>query len=550
MKNIFKYIIHVNLPLLRITVAAGLFAATSLQASADPASAAPATAPAPPSALLDAVVAMARDIGQHQDAHAPMRAQLDALTTFRHTPETAQKLLKVFGSEQPWTFTRVPAAQGRHGYLGMLAPLHYVSEQGMAVDWSAMRIDIALDGAGRNMVVRGDWGSIAAEDKNMRFSQRDLRMTSRRTRGAGDLWFGDTELDIGSVKVEAKAPGVSMALDDIRIKVGMAARPKTVEIGYGVTIKAISAGGERVDNFKLVTRITNIDKAAMVRFKALVDKREGAEKETPQQRIDAMTPALKAMGKAAIAYGTALEIDELSAQYHGNSVSLKGRVSLQGATEADLDSVTTLVKKIVAHFDIKVPVAVLRDVSSAVATRQASAQANGQASAQPVASIAQTMTDIMVGKALNNGYARLEKDVLLSSIDLRGGILRINGKELALPSLTAPAVASAPAAVSIARASPAFLRARRIDDRCALPDYPPDVVRLDQPLRLSMRFTVGADGIVRDLALAAPSQWPAYDQAVLAAAAHCIYLPALRDGLPAAVPMTWQVVREPGSTRP
>lgn len=545
MENIFKHIIPVNLTLLRFTVAAGLFAAVSFHASADTAA---AVAPAPPSALMDATMSMARDIEQHQDRHAPMRTQLDALTAFRHTPETAQKLLKVFGTEQPWTLARAPAAKGRHDYVGMLAPLHYVSEQGEAVDWSAMRIDISLDRAGRSMVMRGAWPSIAAEDKNMRFNQRDMRLTSHRTRGAGDLWFGDTQLDIGSVKVDAKGPGVSMTLDDIRIKVGMVARPKALEIGYGVTIKAISGGGERVDNFKLATRITNIDKAAMAAFKALGEQREGAGKGTPQQQSDAMSAALKAIGKAAIAHGTALEIDELSAQYHGNSVSLKGRVSVQGATEADLDSMATLVKKIVAHFDIKVPVAVLRDVSTAVATRQARAPANGQAAAQPVAQIAQSMTDMMVGKALNNGYARLEKDVLLSSIDFRGGILRINGKELALPAVTAPAVA--PAAASSTRASPAFLQARRIDDRCTLPDYPPEVVRLDQPLRLAMRFTVGADGILRDVALAAPSQWPAYDQAVLAAAARCIYLPALRDGQPSAVPMTWQVVREPGSTRP
>ena len=526
-----------NLPLLRITVAAALFAAAPIHANADTA---PPKLPPPPSALMDATMSMAREIRLHVDPQAPMRARLDALTSFRHSPDVAQKLLKVFGSEQPWTLASAPAAKGRFNYLGRLAPVHYVSEQGEKYDWAEMRVTMSLDAASRDMTVRADWPSLVAEDKNMRFSLRDMRAASKQARGFGDLWFGDSQIDIASVKMDAKGPGVSAVLDDVRIRTAVTARSKSVEMTHGVTVKAIGVAGERIDNFTLATRLTNIDKATLIELKALGEKRE-AGGSTPEEQRAALVPMFKMMGKAAIQPGTAFEIDELSARYHGNTVSLKGRVSLEGAVEADLDSIATLAKKIVAHFDVKVPVAVLRDISTAVATRQASAQANPKP-------VAQTMTDIMVGKAINSGYARMEKDVLVSSIDFRGGVLRINGKELALPSFT-PA-AGQQQARSVASASPALLQARRIEERCTLPDYPEEVVRLDQPLRLAMRFTVGADGALRDLALAAPSQFPAYDQAVLAAAARCVYIPALRNGQPAAVPMTWQVVRTPGATRP
>ena len=59
-----------------------------------------------------------------------------------------------------------------------------------------------------------------------------------------------------------------------------------------------------------------------------------------------------------------------------------------------------------------------------------------------------------------------------------------------------------------------------------------------------------ADGTISKLMLARGSGLPAYDEAVLAAAAHCIYIPALRDGKPVAVPATWDIVRAPGSLRP
>jgi TonB family protein len=544
----------VNLSLLSLTVAAGLFAATPTHAGAEitPPQVSPQAPPVSPkpSALMEALTAMGREIKLRDDPRAPMRERLDRLASFRHTPETAQKLLKVVGSEQPWTVTRAPAAKGRFDYLARLAPMHYAGEPGETCDWSEMRSTMSLDKASRNLSVRGDWASLVAENKDMRIALRDMRLTGKQTRDSSGLWFGDAQIDIGGVKLDAKAQGVSMALDGLRFKTSMTARPKSVEMGYAMTVKAVDVAGERVDNFTLATRVTNIDKAMMVEMKSFAEKRE-INGGTPEQRAAALKPLLKAMGKAAIVRGTALEIDELSARFHGNTVSLKGRVSLEAATEADLGSIATLVRKIVAHFDVKVPVAVLRDVSTIAATRasaQFSAQPNPPANAPPVAQMAQTITDVMVGKAINGGYARIENDVLVSSIDFRGGVLRINGKELALLPFAPPA--GQPPARPVAAASPALLQARRIEERCALPDYPQEVVRLDGPLRLSMRFTVGADGALRDIALAAPSQYPAWDQSVLAAAARCVYLPALRNGQPVDVPMTWQVVRTPGSTHP
>ena len=545
-----------NLPLLSLSLAAALFAATPILAGAEippPQGAVPVPPPvAPkPSALMEAITAMAREIKLADHPGAPMRKRLDALAAFRHSPETVQKMVKVFGSEQPWTLTPASAKES-FDYLWRFAPVHYVGEQGEAWDWTEMRLTSSLDKASSNMAVHGEWASIAGEDKNLRFAMRDLRLTGKQTRDASGLWFGDAQFDIAGVKFDTKTQGTSVALDGVRFKSSVTARQKSVEMGFVSSVKAITVAGERIDDFTLVTRITNIDKATMVELKALGEKPE-ATVGTPEERLAALRPMLKAMGKAFVARGTAIEIDEWSARFHGNTASLKGRVSVEGATEADLENISMLFKKIVVRFDVKVPVALLRDISTAVLTRQALAQPNTQANAPPVAQMAQTMTDVMVGKVINGGFARVDNEVLVSAIDFRGGVLRINGKQLAMPSFGAAATAAAaPVLARPARPvpSPAFLQARRIDERCTLPDYPQDVVRLDAPLRMAMRFTVSADGTLRDLVLAAPSQYPAWDGAALAAAARCRYLPALRNGQPVDVPMTWQVVRTPGSTHP
>ena len=509
--------------------------------------------------MTEANAAMRREFMQVDHPAAPLRERLDALVSFRHSPETAQKLLKVYGSEQPWTVTHAPAAKrGSFDYLLRVAPAHYVGEQGATSDWAEVSITMSLDKASRNLATRGYWASFVGEDKNMRFALRDLRLTGKQARDAHGLWFGDTQFDIAGVRIDTKAQGVVVTLDGLRFKSSVTARSKSADMGFITTVKAIEVAGERIDDVVLATRFTNIDKAAMVEMKVVGERREMVTG-TPAAQLATLPPMLKAIGKAAIGRGTAFEIDELSARYHGHTASLKGRVSVEGATEADLDSIATLARKIVARFDVKVPVALLRDISTAVATRQANAQAKVQAKVQaneqPVAQIAQTMTDVLVGKAINSGYARIDNDVLVSAIEVRDGVLRINGKQVALPTFGTPAAAGLTLAVPERRPArplpgPAFLQARRIDDSCTLPDYPQEVVRLDGALRLTMRFTVAADGTLRDLAPALPSQYPAWDRAAMAAAARCRYLPALRNGQPVDVPMTWQVVRTPGSTHP
>lgn len=504
-----------------------------------PVHAADAPAPKPaakPSVVVDAMLSMARELQAADTPKRPMRERLDALAEFRHGPETAQKLKTVFGSERPWTLARLPVANGRYDYVGTLAPLHYTSEAGDTYDWAPLTLKVSLDKASRKMTTHGSWPSMIVEDKDVRITVRDISMSVRQKRGFGDMWFGTSEMNVASVAFDVKKAGVRVALDDIRASGDIIERPKAVDIAYGFSVKAISAADEKVDNVKFAMRMTNIDKATIAELKALGEK-ANALATTPEQQLAAMQPVFKRLGKAVVQRGAAIEIDELSAGYKGNTARLKGRITVEGASEADLGALPALIKKIVARFSIRVPVALVRDISTAVATKQVSAQANGgPANPQTVAQVSQSMNDIIIGKLLGNGYARLEKDVLVTDIEFRGGVLRINGKEIALPAFDAP--------------KPSVMQARRIESRCVLPDYPEDVVRGEKPFELSIRFVVKADGKVADLALVKPSQVPAYDQALLAAMEHCAYMPALVNGKPIDMPTTWRIVSEPGQTRP
>jgi TonB family protein len=255
---------------------------------------------------------------------------------------------------------------------------------------------------------------------------------------------------------------------------------------------------------------------------------------------------LNAMARGAIRSGTALDIDELSASFHGQTLRANGRVSLENAVEADADNAPALLKKLVVKLHVTAPMALLREVTNVLAEVQVKARNKGAANPREVAQLAGSMNDIALGKMVSSGYVRVEGDTLISDIEFNGGKggLRVNGKAAALPAL--PGLTSGAAT----GAGAGLMQARRIDDRCKLPDYPADVVTADSPLSLTMRLIVKADGSVRNVTLAVPSTRPDYDQAVLAAAARCVYIPALRNGQPVDTPVAWKVTREAGSVRP
>ena len=55
-------------------------------------------------------------------------------------------------------------------------------------------------------------------------------------------------------------------------------------------------------------------------------------------------------------------------------------------------------------------------------------------SPEAIGQTAQSVTDIIVGKLLDRGLAKLANSVLSSTIDIKGGKMRFNGKDVAFPA--------------------------------------------------------------------------------------------------------------------
>jgi TonB family protein len=373
-----------------------------------------------------------------------------------------------------------------------------------------------------------------------------MTISGRQSRSPDKLWFGDGQLRVARVRGTNKSDGSALTLDDVRFDWRTVDRPKAIDMAFQYRIGAIEAAGEKVEDVRFDVRMVNIDRASMVALQAASERqRKQLNAMTPEQQEAAIKPLLLGFGKSAIVRGSALEIDEISARYRGNKASIHGRIGLAGAVESDLQDMKKLVKKIVARFEIRVPVAMVRDVAGVIAARQA-AQQGAAPNPMGAAQVGQTMTDVVIGKLVGGGFARVENEVLVSNLEFRNGELTANGKKIELPK---PAAATPPVAAQGSSLPPNALKARRIEESCRLPEFPDEVLAQDKPLRAAFSWRVDPEGKVENLRVTAPSGYPAWDQTMVAVLGQCRYIPALQDGKPVGLQINWNVARSAGGPR-
>jgi TonB family protein len=537
----------VKVLLLRSTLAASLLAAVSAPAADQPrVPAAPAVPPAPSLAVV-ALQSLLAELQQPGDRLLPATVRMERLAAHGPSPQTAGQLRAAFGTERLYTLERRPAQAGRIDWRLTFPALRYVQPQGTVFDWNEGWADFRFNQAGTTAAVDGGWGLLAVEDAQTRMAARGITLKGAQQRGQGGLWYGATRIDVAGVDIKSKTDSTVVGLTGLGMAVKVSEKKNSADMAYDTRIGRMDVGGERIDDLRFAFRITNIDKAALIDISE-AGARRGNElaRLAPEQQMDAMKPLLRSFGKAAVARGAAIEIDEIAASYHGARASIKGRVAVQGGAAADLDNLPALVGKIVARFDIRLPAALVREIAGAIAAKQAAQQGKAN-DPQALAQLRQSVGDIAIGKLLGDGYARMENDVLVSTVEWRGGELRANGKPVNLgpgPARMPPPAPGFPAADAD------LLQARRIDGSCTLPAYPDEVVRQDQSFIALTNIAVGADGTVKHAAMARPSKYPDYDRALVAALAQCRYVPALMRGQPVDATLPWQLVRTPGTARP
>lgn len=529
-----------------------LAVALALPFAVSPAGQAQETPPAPSmpvSEVWTVVRAAAHELDAADDPLLPVPERLERAAHFRHSDKTAAGLTRIFGNAHPYTIERVPGTGTGTAYRIGLPLLRHTDDKGLLTEWEAMRADVQVDKTGRGVETHAVWPSVVSGNDEMRFGMQGLRYDSKVRFGYRGLWFGSVDIRADSVEAGSDKHGFKVRGEDLRVDGRVVEKPKTIDQIVALNIKAIRFGDQTIDDFRLAMRFLNFDKAASADLVRESSKMQAADTDTPPaQQLEALKPMMRALGKSVLAKGAVVHIDELGMRYGGYRASLKGQLRVANGTLADLDDPKLTLKKLVARFEIRVPVALVREASGAFAAKQAAAQAaqhGGTVDAATIAQLRQGMTDVVVGKLVGGGFARIENDVLISTVEWRNGTLLANGKPVPLPAPQPQPDGQAPLAAAPGRGN--YLQPRKVDGSCAMPAYPDDGVLAGRTLRLGVDYLIGTDGRVKQPAVRRPSGFPDYDRAVLAAIRQCTWIPALRDGQPVEVPMSEDFVRNAGA---
>ena len=385
-----------------------------------------------PSELLQAITALGNEInsamGSGKGNPIP---KLDKLVAFDYSADTKAKLAKVFGNVQPLAITRGTIQGGKNIIYTLAAPAHsYTDAAATTTAWTALEATLMVDKAGRTMTSTGGWDALTISDKDAVMSFKGMSLTGSQQRNARNLWLGSMTGKVDTVSITTEK-GPAVVMDDMTIAATSSARGAGVDLAYDFKIRTVKAAGEQIDDIRYLMRMTNVDLVALEKMSAAFTKADGPAMSVEQETALLMS-FFKTFGKNIAARGTALEIDDFSAAYRGHRATIKGSISLAKSTDADFKSLAAVGKKVVARLHVRVPVALVTEMSKMFMARQAE-QKGEKMTPEENANIAQTMTDVLVGKMLNGGLAKLDNGVLLSLIEFKDGKLTFNGKEVEIP---------------------------------------------------------------------------------------------------------------------
>ena len=456
--------------IIAVAISGALLAHTSIHAAGQspatvaPAAAAPVASAAAPakSSFVTTIVEAATEFNAVMGGQRDMAKQLEIYSKFEFSPALRLKLKDVFGSERPLPVQRTNGPKGQVTYASKLKAHSYLDENATAFSWAELNAKSVVSKGGTVLDTSATWPSLSIAGTSVGGTVEKMSADSKYTRAKDGIWYGTSGIKAGTIVMRAVTPGTSEAKEMFRLE-GLATstsvtlRGKLVDLVYGFSIKSIIFGDDRVERVNIGLRMVNMPAQATSDLGRELRQAQGSGLPADAQS-EVVLRTMKSFGKSALVAGAGVIIDDISASYHGSTASIKGRVDFNKVVDADFSAPIELIKKLVARFDVRLPVALVNDVSRMVAAKQVDPAAPDVAGQTDLA--AKNIAGMVVGKLVNEGFAVMEKGELRSAIEIKGGKLTFNGKVVAMPGMPdgdlvqgyqrtqkAPAPAPAPAPV-------------------------------------------------------------------------------------------------------
>lgn len=333
------------------------------------------------------------------------------------TPAQKAALRAVFGSEQPLDVKHTGTA-GKVAQYAVTIPAGAYQLDDTQLSWSAVALQLSVDASGAS--TSGKWPGIEVHGLDYNAVMRSMIFNSRQQR---DSLLGSTQSQIESIVVDDLTPAGTVRADGISYRQTLGQQNKKLDQQYEVSAKRLTfAQDVLVDDFHVAVRLRGLHPATM-------QKLADAMKAPKDAAADQLLPAIL---KTLLIQGADVELSDLSASFGGGKLRVNGIIGLPGVTMKDLESRDSILDALDAKLNIEVSTSTLRAIALQFARKSSKDQ-----NPQQIAKQAQDIYSFALGKVIAGGYATLEKDKLVSVIEIRHGKLRINhgDEEFALKDL-------------------------------------------------------------------------------------------------------------------
>ena len=148
---------------------------------------------------------------------------------------------------------------------------------------------------------------------------------------------------------------------------------------------------------------------------------------------------MKDVAVATLTHGGAIEIQDVSAQYHGKTAGLNGRVTFDHVLVSDFDTPKLVMDKMVTKMKAHMPMAIAVDLTRVFARQKV--KANHKCCApitdDEVNAAAKKELDEVLKTLTQKKWITIRKDVVYSTIDYKAGKVKVNGQVFQMPGLMA-----------------------------------------------------------------------------------------------------------------
>ncbi len=364
-------------------------------------------------------------------------SKLVQIKKFDFSTETKKKLLPLYGSDHPLHFKTRIFKDGQAEISYVLDALNHRDPKSRVTTQIS-----ALTGKSVYRKHNTQYGGTASlpsihvdVENEVQFYAHDITYTENQTRKDPGLWFGRAEFKLGHLSVDVVKKDIHLKVDDTVIKTDVKKRGTLVDVEVDSVTQSINWGGDQLGPVHSAYRFSNIDGKALASFGE--SQKRIAQSKMPADATAATTLRMfRTLGIATLKSGGALDIQDVSVQYHGMTAGLDGRVGFDHVQDADWDAPMSLLPKLNLHINFHAPKDLLMEISRRVVRSKLAAEAApGSTVSDPmVEDAALEVTNKLLELPLKLKWLRLEHGTLLSTLDFIGGNLTVNGEPFRPPT--------------------------------------------------------------------------------------------------------------------